>query len=92
MVTIFTMSAIAKSHWFVGSGEISHLSFSPVLSQWENFDTSTNETESSCYFICITIKQLYLVSIFPVSAIYVPLPVFIGEIGNFDVKISVFCS
>ena len=59
----------------VGSGEIGHLSFGPVLSQWENFDTSTNETESSCYFICITIKHLYLVSIFPVSAIYVPLPV-----------------
>ena len=54
--------------------EIGHLSFGPVLSQWENFDTSTNETKTSCYFICITIKQLYLVSIFPLSAIYVPLP------------------
>ena len=59
----------------IGSGEIGHLSFGPVLSQWENFDTSTNETKTSCYFICITIKQLYLVSIFPLSAIYVPLPV-----------------
>ena len=30
----------------VGSGEIGHLSFGPVLSQWENFDTSSNETEA----------------------------------------------
>ena len=59
----------------VGSGEISHLSFGPVLSQWEDFGTSANETDSSCYFICITIKKLYIASILPLSAIYVPLPV-----------------
>ena len=49
--------------------EIGHLSFWPVLSQWEIFDIMLNATNCLNHFKCKCIWYLCLMSILPISAV-----------------------